>query len=215
MRRYLLLTVTAACTSSTAEPQLAANADSLAVEMNMPADLAVLDNDDGVDDAPTVVLETQPSHGDATLDAMGLLHYAPGQDFLGDDTLDYRVTNADGTTAVATVTIKVDCATCAIGGSITLAWDPNAPSDNIVGYRIYMGADMDTTMFSMLDDLMVGSPGFDPAAPSVKYDSWQKLHLRVGQQICFALTAYNSAGESGFSNVACGIATKDAMRFGL
>jgi hypothetical protein len=175
----------------------------------------VLDNDDGVDPAATVELATDPMYGMANIDLLGVLRYEPAMDFLGDDTLLYRITNPDGTTALGTVAVTVGCATCAIGGSVTLTWDPNAPSDNVMGYRLYSGITEDTSMLTLTDDIMVTRPGFDPAAPMVHYDAWSELHLRIGTNVCFALTAYNSAGESGFSNVACKVVTADAMRFGL
>ena len=212
MRSVIFLFAGACASKSAAE--LAANGDDLAVEMNTPADIAVLDNDVGVDAAPVLEIATMPMHGEASLDASGQLHYVPAADYLGADTLDYRVTNASGATAVATVAIEVGCATCAIG-TITIAWDPNAPSDMVAGYRVYKGGSMDPTTYAMLDDIMVTRPGFDPAAPSVTYDSWQTLHLRIGDLICFAVTAYNNGGESPFSNVACKTAVAGAMSFGL
>ena len=212
MRLFIIIVFGASCASP---PDLAANADELAVEMNTAVELAVLENDVGVDAAPKLEIVTAPAAGEATLDERGVLHYVPVADYLGDDTLEYRVTNADGATAIAGVAIKVGCATCAIGGTITLAWDASPISDNVTGYRVYSGATMDPSTFTLIDDVLMTRPGFDPAAPSVTYDSWQTLHLRIGELVCFALTAYNTAGESGFSNVACKTVTPGAMNFGL
>jgi len=210
--RPILCFLVGACTSSS-PPELAANADAVTVEMNTAADLAVLDNDVGVDATATLNVAAPPTHGEASI-VEGQLHYVPAADYLGDDRLDYCVTNADGKQVTATVAITVGCATCALG-TLTLAWDPNAPSDMVTGYRVYQGANMDPATFAMLDDVEVTRAGFDPAAPSVTYDSWETLHLHIGDLVCFAITAYNMGGESPFSNVACKTAVAGSMSFGL
>src|SRR5262249_46364851 len=138
----------AACTTHDKPPALAAVADDLAVEMNTPAELGVLDNDVGVVDNRTLDITTAPAHGTPTLDAAGTLHFEPAADYLGDDTLEYQITNPDGAIAIGAVAIKVGCRTCAIGGTLTLTWDPNAPGDNVIGYRIYSGDTMDPMTFA-------------------------------------------------------------------
>jgi len=212
-----ILLLATACTTNESDPAetetLSAVNDDVTVEMSTPLDIAVLANDIGVDDTSQIELVTPPGHGEATIDG-GQVHYAPAAEYLGADTLEYRISNADGSVAVGSVAITVSCATCAIG-TTSLAWDPNAPSDNIVGYRVYSGPSMDTSALTLLDDIMLTQPGFDPAAPAATYDTWTELHLRVGDLVCFALTAYNTAGESGFSNVACKTATAGSMMLGL
>jgi hypothetical protein len=210
-----LVMFAAACAAESPPPTLDAADDTLAVEMNTPAALEVLDNDVGVDAARTVALVAAPMHGTAMLGDDGVLSYVPASDYLGDDGVDYTITNSDGSVATAHVAIAVGCATCAIGATITLAWDPNAPGDNVTGYRTYMGPSEDTSQLVMIDDIPNTQAGFDPQMPSVTYDAWTDLHLRLGDNVCFALTAYNTAGESGFSNVACTIVMKKAMRLGL
>ncbi len=188
--------------------------DQLAVEMNTPAQLDVLDNDDGVDDGATLAITT-PAYGTASIDSSGTLTYTPGTDYLGADSLHYTVSNPDGTTSTAAVAVTVGCATCAIGVTITLTWNPNAPADMIEGYRLYMGSTDDTSTFTQIDDISVDRAGFDPAMPSSAYDGWTDLHLRIGDQACFALTAYNANGESGYSNVFCATVTHSPMHLGV
>jgi hypothetical protein len=213
----LAISVLGACADRTgAEPvALAAEDDQLAVEMDHAAELAVADNDIGVEDARTLSLVAQPAHGTATLDDAGVLHYTPAMAFLGDDRVRYEITNPDGTASQADVAITVGCATCAIGTSIKLAWDPNNPSDNVLGYRLYLGPSEDPTGMMMVDDIMVTQAGFDPAMPAISYDAWADFKLRIGDNACFRMTAYNGAGESGFSNAACKLVTKASMSFGL
>ena len=188
--------------------------DQLAVEMNTPAQVGVLANDDGVDDGATLAITT-PTYGTATIDSTGTLTYTPGPDYLGADMLQYTVTNPDGSSSTASVAVAVGCATCAIGVTVTLSWNPNAPSDMVEGYRLYMGATMDTSTFTQIDDISIDQAGFDPNMPSMVYDGWTDLHLRIGDQACFALTAYNANGESAFSNVACKIVSHAPMAVGV
>ena len=214
MRILCVATILTACVAQQPIP-LSAVDDQLAVEMNTAAATAVLANDVGVVDKHTLAIVAQPVHGTATLGDDGTLQYVPAADYLGSDTLQYSVTDPDGAIATANVAITVGCATCAIGTTITLAWDANAPADMVQGYRLYLGAQNDTSMMTMADDIAITRPGFDPAAPTVGYDAWASFKLRIGAQACFAMTAYNAAGESGFSNVACSTVTHVAMRFGL
>jgi len=209
------ITAVALALAGCAGPSLHAVDDQLAVEMGSDAQLAVLDNDVGVAAKRQLAIVAPPEHGDATLGDDGVLLYHPAAGYLGDDTLQYRVADPDKQEARATVAITVGCATCAIGLTAKLSWDPNPAGDMVTGYRVYFGSTMDPKMMAQLDDIAVTRPGFDPAAPGVTYDEWKDLHLRFGTQACFALTAYNANGESGFSNVACKIATAQAMNFSL
>jgi hypothetical protein len=195
--------------------ELSAADDDLVVEMSTAAELAVLDNDTGVDAARTIEIVTAPEHGEASFDDAGVLHYTPEADYLGADVVHYSIANPDGSRADAVVTIDVRCATCAIGAPIRLSWDANAPSDMVLGYRVYFGATEDATSMVMVDDVTVDAPTFDPAMPGAVYDAWSDFRLRLGETACFRLTAYNAYGESDFSNAACKLVDGATMRFGL
>lgn len=68
----------------------------------------VLDNDtDPDDDALTVVQVSNPSNGAASINAAGMIHYAPDADFHGTDSFAYTVIDPGGLTAQATVTVTV------------------------------------------------------------------------------------------------------------
>ena len=71
------------------------------------------------------------------------------------------------------------------GASVTLAWDPNSPVENVIGYRLYYGTE------SRNYDFMI-----DLTEETIK-----KIHnLEKGQNYYFAVTALNEAGqESDFS----------------
>jgi hypothetical protein len=73
----------------------------------------------------------------------------------------------------------------AYSGSVTLAWDPNSPSENIAGYKIYYGTE--SRSYTGVIDITNGT---------LKKVS----KLAKGYHYYFAATAYNDAGEeSDFS----------------
>jgi hypothetical protein len=221
MRTYLAVYAfgsIAACTTAQAPPAavaLSAVDDQVLVEMDVPTDISVLDNDVGVAATRVVSLADAPAHGTATLDATGVLHYQPAAEYLGDDLVHYQIENPDGTVASAAVAIGVHCTTCAIGAAITLAWDGAPAGEVLVGYRVFMGPTEDPATVMLIDDIPLDRPGFVPAMPTVSYDGWADLHLRLNDHVCFRLKAYNAAGESDFSNAACANVTAHGAAFTL
>ena len=70
--------------------------------------LGVLDNDSDEDgDTLTVSSFTQPANGSVTVGANGALEYTPDENFNGIDTLTYTVSDGNGGTDTATVSITV------------------------------------------------------------------------------------------------------------
>ena len=70
-------------------------------------------------------------------------------------------------------------------GAVTLAWDPNSPSENIAGYKLYYGTE--SRSYSGMIDITNGT---------LKKVS----KLAKGYHYYFAVTAYDEAGqESDFS----------------
>ena len=147
----LSLVVCACATDKPKPPALSSVDDQITVEMDATADVDVLDNDIGVETARVIELVDAPTHGTATIDGDGVLHYKPLTEYIGDDIATYRVTNPDGITAQAAVAITVHCTTCALGVSVKLAWDPNAPSDMVLGYRMFLGPTEDPATMVMID----------------------------------------------------------------
>jgi len=67
----------------------------------------VLGND-ALGNAPDVVgIETAPANGSATVQAGNTIRYSPNFDFFGEDSFEYRLTDANGDSDVATVTVGV------------------------------------------------------------------------------------------------------------
>lgn len=70
--------------------------------------------------------------------------------------------------------------------SVRLTWDPNAPEDNVIGYRIY-------TSTVNADYSGVIPLGLGNVTTGVVTD------LLPGNTYYFVATAYNAVGESGYS----------------
>ncbi|GIF11130.1 Ig-like domain-containing protein [Actinoplanes teichomyceticus] len=74
-----------------------------------PGAVAVLDNDDdpdGPDSALTVTITTAPRHGSAIVLADRTVEYTPAAGWAGDDTFTYTITDADGGSDSAVVTVR-------------------------------------------------------------------------------------------------------------
>jgi hypothetical protein len=67
----------------------------------------VLDNDTLGNPANVVTIETAPANGSATVEADSRIRYFPDFMFFGPDSFEYRITDANGDTDVATVNVGV------------------------------------------------------------------------------------------------------------
>jgi hypothetical protein len=85
--------------------------------------------------------------------------------------------------------------------SLTLTWQPN--SGSIQGYKVFFGPSADSISSEISDINNTLSTSFDPAAPSIQYDSWYSLRLLPGDNACFKLRTYNADGLSDWSLPAC------------
>jgi uncharacterized repeat protein (TIGR01451 family) len=101
-------TTTVSITVTSVNDVPAATADSATVVEDGATDVPVLGNDSGLGDGPvTVTITTPPTHGTATVNPDGSVHYTPAPDYNGPDSFGYTVTDGDGQTATATVSVTV------------------------------------------------------------------------------------------------------------
>ncbi|KAB7627888.1 Ig-like domain-containing protein [Alkalilimnicola sp. S0819] len=169
-----------------------ANPDQALTEEGQSVLIAVLDNDKDLNDTPlTVRLSQQPSHGSAVVDSSNRILYTPDTGFSGTDDFMYSVTDADGDRADANVRVTVECSRCADGVQVRLNWAPSGGP--VEGYRIYTGPDSDR-ISTLLKDLPLES--LDAGKPAASFDAAAGLGLRLGEQACFTVRAYNPQGES-------------------
>ncbi len=85
-----------------------ANNDSRGCSFNQPVTVDVLSNDTDLDDSPVVVtIKSNPLKGDVLVNPDNTVTYTPEADYVGIQTFEYTVTDADGDADDAVVTINV------------------------------------------------------------------------------------------------------------
>ncbi|MEW5845404.1 MAG: Ig-like domain-containing protein [Bacteroidota bacterium] len=108
---YSVATVTVNVTEKP-DAQPVANDDSRGCSKNSPVVVDVLFNDTGLDDTPlTVTISQAPVQGTAIVNADNTITFTPPTDFVGQMTFRYTVTDADGDSDDALVTISVKAGT--------------------------------------------------------------------------------------------------------
>ncbi len=130
------------------------------------------------------------------------IRYTPSENFVGSDNFTYKITDADGDIATATVSIEVTCAGCATDVTLSLNWDANPAEENILGYKLYFG-DSESTINTLFKSLTASD--IDLSAPSLDVNAGTELLLETEDNICFQVSAFNSAGESVRSDPICDI----------
>jgi hypothetical protein len=81
--------------------------DTASTDQETPLDIDVLENDTGLGDTPLILtIEVAPENGSAEI-VEGLIRYSPDEGFVGEDAFSYTVTDADGESSTAVVTITV------------------------------------------------------------------------------------------------------------
>lgn len=172
-----------------------ARPDSASVKAGESIDLAVLGNDTGLQDSPlTVQVQGMPANGTVTISSNNVITYKANKGYTGSDSFSYRITDADGDSSVATISIDIDCAVNCSSPSklVQLAWNPVA--GNVAGYLVYYGSGPAT----------VNQKVSDVVTPEVTLDIGSDLNASDGDNVCFQVTAYNNTGVSIPSEVLCG-----------
>ena len=82
--------------------------DSVETDEDTELAIAVLDNDQKIVDLPVIVtILLEPEHGTATPEDDGTVSYVPDENYNGDDAFTYTVTDRDGSTSTAAVSIAI------------------------------------------------------------------------------------------------------------
>lgn len=83
---------------------------------------------------------------------------------------------------------------------LTVTW--NANPGTVDGYIVYFGPSV-SAVTNEATNITAFAGSFDPASPTIQYDSWYDLGLQLGDNVCFKLRAYNADGFSDWSLPAC------------
>jgi hypothetical protein len=105
----------------------------------------VLANDTPGNLPNAVEIEAEPANGSATLQADDTIRYSPNFDFFGEDTFEYRLTDANGDSDVATVTVGVFFVS---GPQVPIDIMPNSDGNNL-NLRAGQGAGIDVAILSV------------------------------------------------------------------
>lgn len=80
--------------------------DTAATQQNLPITIAVLSNDTDPEGNPlTIIAVTDPPHGSVVVNPDGTITYTPDTDFTGPDSFTYTISDGQGGTDSATVTV--------------------------------------------------------------------------------------------------------------
>jgi hypothetical protein len=104
----------------------------------------VLENDFLGNEPTEVGIETQPKNGSATLQADDTIRYAPNFNFFGEDSFEYRLTDANGDSDVATVTVGVFF----VSGQVPIDIMPSHPGNDL-NLRAGQGAGINIAILSV------------------------------------------------------------------
>ncbi len=189
---------------TTTSPATTSNVDSAPVAANDNAIanygfvyITPLNNDSGLNNTPvTLSVINGPSRGQVQVLANNTLMYSTNSALAGTDSLTYRVIDADGDMATATVSIKIGCSTCTSASNKSLSVSWNAGAGGAMGYYVYYGATASTA---------INFASTVPGASTTYTTSSKDLNLQTGEQVCFRVRAYNTAGVSAFSSAVCSI----------
>ena len=106
--------------------------DSAILNEDAAAVIDVLANDTAVDGGLELTGVTQPLHGTVSINDDGTVTYTPAENYNGTDSFTYSITDADGDTSTATVSLTINPANddpVAVDDSATLSEDTSAVID--------------------------------------------------------------------------------------
>ena len=106
--------------------------------------IEVLANDTGGNAPNQVTIATAPVHGTATVQTDGMVRYVPNASHYGPDTFEYRLTDANGDSDVATVTVGVYF----VSGEVAIDIMPNDAGNNL-NLRSGPGSGFDLAILSV------------------------------------------------------------------
>ncbi|WP_279349256.1 Ig-like domain-containing protein [Erythrobacter litoralis] len=94
-------------TFNIANPPPIATDDNAATQEDTPVNIDVLANDNDPDGDPLTVVSANAPNGTVVIEADGTLTYTPNLNFNGTDTITYEISDGNGGTSIATVTVSI------------------------------------------------------------------------------------------------------------
>ena len=155
--------------------------DAAATTIGARVTVVVLDNDDdpdGPESGLRATIRTPPGHGAAVVESDGTISYTPAARWAGDDTFSYELTDTDGGSDVATVTVRT-------ANAVPVARDDADATASGAEVSIGVLGNDDDPNGDTLSVVAVSGP--QPGAGSVRIDGdavvFQPSVLFVGQAV--------------------------------
>ncbi len=119
-----------------ADHQPVAQADSASTIENSAVTINLLNNDSGLEDGlVTLTVSGSASHGTLQVNSDGTVTYTPARDYRGVDSFIYQITDADGDSATASVSLTVNCLS-QCSSTVRIAWNASTGAD-VASYNLY------------------------------------------------------------------------------
>src|SRR5690606_7402348 len=163
----------------------------------------VLGNDTDVDGDTLTVTSASADNGSVTINGDGTLNYIPDANFNGTDTITYEISDGNGGTDTAIVTVTVNPVNDA-----PIASDDaqSTDEDTTLNTSVPAATDIDGTIasYALVDDVAEGSLTFNPDG-SYSFDpdgDFDDLNVGESREVTFTYTATdNEGGVSGTQTV--------------
>ncbi len=217
----LTVTVESASTGSSAGDAMN---DSARTNKGKIVKVDVAKNDSGFNNRNyAIAIVRKPRKGEASVGSDKQIRYTPDADFVGKDTVIYRLTDNRGYRSKATLTVTVDdvpkssarnpvddapkssagnqrSANSSVNRRLVLQWKPNPKA--VDGYIVLFGTKKSNTTLQV-SDISVRRGTLDRRSPSVVLFTASDLGIGAGDNACFRLQAYNDGGRSPQSEAVC------------
>lgn len=182
---------TGGSTSSTSNSRPLAVADEVITDTINPISINILANDFGLKDPPiNIHVSSLPDYGNITVNSDQTVTFTPNSNYIGQDTFTYSVTDGDGESSTAIVSLDIRCNGCGDAGGRLLSWQYNP--DQVEGYIIYYGPSKLTANIEIAE-----------TSNSSIYISNSLINIANGDNVCFRLKAYYQNHTSDFSEAFC------------
>ncbi|OED42408.1 hypothetical protein AB833_07150 [Chromatiales bacterium (ex Bugula neritina AB1)] len=181
---------------------LTANADSVSMAEGSVTTVTPLRND-SIADRQNVrfSIDVPPSEGRIEAVDAGIIVYAAPENYDGNDSLVYSITDANGETSIANIEFDISCDTCTNKNALRLSWPANPENEAVDGYRVYFGPDENSHTATLLSDVSITT--FNGSAPNVVFDISNDLNISGSEGGCFRVQAYRGTEESEHSEATC------------
>jgi len=170
-----------------------AEADSATTNENTTVEINLAANDSGLEDTPLTYTLAAADHGTVSVSSGGQLSYIPAQNFIGTDSFMYTVTDVDGESATAQVSITVIASPDLIMGQVTSADQAvaNATVTLLFNNSIVLSDSEGRYSIELTDELPIAE---DVLALSISADGYRarEVNVELNNENSIELIAYNA-----------------------